>query len=197
MGGFGSGFKFGSKKTEEDYRRIDMRTLHLHGFTKMKRQGKIEWLRNNEVIGEVKIFGGSASIELEYTHFDNNEIKSHLNYSIELSWSKCHLGGERPWFLCPNCNRRVASLYCAKVFICRHCLNLNYKSTREHNFDRSARKANKIRKKMGWEGGILSAIGEKPKGMHHKTYNQLMAKYEIYTQISFRGMLRYVGSSVD
>src|SRR5438094_5573832 len=30
---------------------------------------------------------------------------------VRISWTPCHLGGERPWFHCPGCSRRIARLY--------------------------------------------------------------------------------------
>ncbi|XFB08130.1 hypothetical protein AAGT13_09390, partial [Azotobacter salinestris] len=50
------------------------------------------------------------------------------DYPVPVTWTPCHLGGERPWFLCPYCGRRVAKLYLQSVFACRHCLRLNYAS---------------------------------------------------------------------
>ena len=37
-------------------------------------------------------------------------LKKFATQEIPISWSKCHFGGERPWFNCP-CSRRVAKLY--------------------------------------------------------------------------------------
>lgn len=42
-------------------------------------------------------------------------------------------------------------------------------SERETADDRAARRADRIRKKLGWEPGILNGDGWKPKGMHWNT----------------------------
>ncbi len=50
---------------------------------------------------------------------------------IPLSWTRCHLGGRRPWFLCPGsgCGRRVAILYGPTLpLLCRACRGLTYAS---------------------------------------------------------------------
>jgi hypothetical protein len=33
-----------------------------------------------------------------------------LPQQIRISWTFCHLGGERPWIHCPHCEKRVAKL---------------------------------------------------------------------------------------
>lgn len=42
-----------------------------------------------------------------------------------------------------------------------------------------ARKADNIRAKLGWPLGILHPEGDRPKGMHQKTYEQLLQKYRM------------------
>jgi hypothetical protein len=43
---------------------------------------------------------------------------------VPIHWTKCHFGGQRPWFNCP-CGRRVAKLYWTEAcFACRRCLGL-------------------------------------------------------------------------
>jgi len=60
-----------------------------------------------------------------------------IEYKVTLTTTKCNYGKERYWFSCPNyknnqyCGKRVATLYLAPNkhhFVCRHCLNLSYKS---------------------------------------------------------------------
>lgn len=55
---------------------------------------------------------------------------SRLVQNIDLTTTKCYIGSFRDWFLCPNCNGRVGTLYLSYegFFSCRVCLNLTYKS---------------------------------------------------------------------
>lgn len=49
---------------------------------------------------------------------------------IELTSTPCYFGGQRKWFLCPTCSRRVGTLYCKPLldeFLCRHCNRLLYR----------------------------------------------------------------------
>jgi hypothetical protein len=58
---------------------------------------------------------------------------------IDLTWTSCNYGNARPWFACPDCNRRVGKLYLPEtmyiegtqgllvyLFSCRHCYDLTY-----------------------------------------------------------------------
>jgi len=49
--------------------------------------------------------------------------------------------------------------------------------------NRRQRKANKIRRQLGWQPGILNAEGGKPKNMHWKTFLRLLSTYDaLYIQ---------------
>lgn len=194
MGGYGSGFQFGAKRTEEDYRHIKISNLHKWGYTQQSgRCGEIEWKRRGEVISSVGVIADDKVIRFLYVREDAQGKRSTIDYPVRLSWTECNFGSGRPWFLCPYCDRRVGTLYSAHRFVCRHCLNLNYQSTRERDFDRAAHQADKIREKLGWEPGILNSTGVKPKGMHEITYHHLMSRYERYTRRAYKGMMAYVG----
>jgi hypothetical protein len=59
------------------------------------------------------------------------EKKVNIDYYIFLDTTPCYYGGQRWWFLCPNCNRRCRILYYpaqADYFACRICYNLTYRS---------------------------------------------------------------------
>lgn len=46
----------------------------------------------------------------------------------------CFFGGERLWFLCPNCSKRVGVLYFIRnVYACRSCSNLAYRSQQKNH----------------------------------------------------------------
>ena len=49
-----------------------------------------------------------------------------MQYPVKLLSTPCNYGGNRLWFECPQCRRRVGVLYGCKVFSCRYCKNLNY-----------------------------------------------------------------------
>lgn len=64
-----------------------------------------------------------------------NLIRSELEIgglSIELGASKTGFGGERLWFLCPRCKRRVGVIYrrIGGLIGCRQCLCLRYMKQR-------------------------------------------------------------------
>lgn len=193
MGGYGSGFQFGAKRTEEDYRDIKISNLHKWGYTSEGKIGEIEWTRRGKVVSTIVVVAGDEAMGFMYVRTDSDGGKTTMNYKVHLSWSDCHFGGKRPWFLCPACDRRVGILYAERYYLCRHCLNLNYQSTRERDFDRAAKQAGKIRDKLGWEPGILNHIGGKPEGMHEITFHRLISKYERYTRRAYKGMMAYIG----
>jgi hypothetical protein len=71
----------------------------------------------------------------------------------------------------------VAILFGGSIFACRHCHDLAYACQRERDDDRAARRADKIRSRLGWPPGILNGGGDKPKGMHWRTYWRLQEQY--------------------
>ena len=88
-------------------------------------------------------------------------------HEIGLAWSACHYGGERPWFLCPECNRRVVKLVdYGEGFQCRHCADYRYRSQSIGPARKLLSKANKLRAR-------LNPDETRPRGMHHKTYELL------------------------
>jgi hypothetical protein len=92
----------------------------------------------------------------------------------------CNLGGERAWFICPavGCGRRVAILYGGGIFACRRCYQLAYASARVDVCDRAARRADRLRARLGWEPGILNGNGSKPKWMRWRTFDCLAAEHD-------------------
>ena len=58
-------------------------------------------------------------------------------------------------------------LYGGKVYACRRCHKLAYQTQREQAHDRAGSRGDTIRKRLGWEAGILNLPDGKPKGMHY------------------------------
>lgn len=51
-----------------------------------------------------------------------------------------------------------------------------------------ARKADKVRLKLGWREGILHPEGQKPKGMHWQTFSRLVEQYRHLRRLSIFAM---------
>lgn len=90
----------------------------------------------------------------------------------------------------------MAVLYGGKVFACRHCRRLAYASQREAPHDRAARRADKLRKRLCWELGILNGDGCKPKGMYWQTFDRLTASHNDHVNYSLAGMIAKFGLAV-
>lgn len=92
----------------------------------------------------------------------------------------CRLGGSRPYSICPGvvngiaCGRRVVRLHGpGRYFLCRHCYRLAHASQGEGTWDRTLRRANKIRQRLGGDSGMAAPFPPRPKGMWRRTYNRL------------------------
>jgi hypothetical protein len=63
--------------------------------------------------------------------------------------------------------------------------------------DRAATKADKLRKRLGWQAGILHGDGDKPKGKHWKTYQRLNGHHDGLVQVSLHHIQRKLGLSAQ
>ncbi len=199
MGGIGSGrhWSYGIKNTTSDYPRIDVRRWHREGLLTLHQRFRWDWLCNGKNIASIHVCSEPGRVILTYRHQKVGGEWKEQNYPINLDWTACHYGGERPWFLCPinGCGRRVAILHSAGIFACRHCHQLAYSSQRETFDDRAARRANKIREKLGWKLGILNSNGYKPKGMHWSTFERLTTQHDSFRSITLAGIVAQLNYS--
>ena len=73
-----------------------------------------------------------------------------------------------------SCGRQVAKLYGPeRYFLCRHCCRLTNASHNEGLWDRRLRRANKIRRGLGGQAGLVAPFPFKPKGMWQRTCERL------------------------
>lgn len=197
MGGLGSGrrWHFGANDMTDDYRSIDVRRWRRDGLLAPQQAFGWQWSRHGEVVASIRVRTEPDRVILTYRHRSGGEDWQDESYPVYLDWTPCHLGGQRPWFLCParGCGRRVAILYGGAIFACRHCYRLAYPSQRETPDDQAARRADWIRERLGWEPGILNGNGLKPKGMHWRTFERLTAEHDAFVQESLAGMARRFG----
>jgi hypothetical protein len=64
----------------------------------------------------------------------------------------------------------------ARLFLCRQCNKLAYRSQYEQPWQRALRRANKIKQRLGIDVGIDDPFFEKPKGMWARTFDYLLVE---------------------
>jgi hypothetical protein len=97
---------------------------------------------------------------------------------VRVSWTRCHLGGWRPWMHCPYCEKRVAKLlkgmggYC-----CRACIGSPlYACQTRSAHGRRHFEICKIRLQLNGMASLLEPFPERPRGMHRKRYDRMKAR---------------------
>ena len=197
MGGRGSGrrCRYAKRSTTDDHNALDVRRLQRDGVLKPGYSCNWAWYRGGREIASIGIRSSSESVILSYQSKAEDGEWQDMEYPIPLEWTNCNYGGQRAWFRCPaaGCGRRVAILYSGKVFACRHCYNLAYESQRESESDLFARRADKIRRMLGWQPGILNPNGWKPKGMRWQTFEALRAQHDAMVNVALEGISRKFG----
>lgn len=193
MGGLESGsyYRFGSKDRTEDCLSLDVRNWQRDGWLEIGLCFTTSWwrrYRKDSSVG-VRVLGDAGTgrahaVKLFYS-WGLDRRKEDVSYPISLSWTPCNFGGSRPWFVCPgvvngvSCERRVAKLYLKeRYFLCRHCHDLTYASQQEARRYAALRRGQRIRQKLGGTANMTLPFPRRPKGMHLKTYLQLLEKYE-------------------
>jgi len=182
MGGYGSGswYRWNTRDTVEQHRRLDVRALHRAGIIE-RDGGAMPWGWQSESgTNWITVRTRGNLLTLSYRVRTNGGEWESVEQPVPITWTEPNYGGRRPWFMCPGvksgvpCRRRVAHLYGAgRYFACRHCYELAYGSQREDRADRALRRANKIRRKLEGKPGMANPFPSKPKGMHWSTYERL------------------------
>jgi Zn-finger protein len=194
MGGFGSG-RHGGKRTTGDMWALDIRKVQRAGRLTPGQLFGWQWSRNGEPMANINILTDTDQVTLDYRTRDRGGEWQNMNYPVQISWTPCNYGGQRAWWCCPavGCGRRVAVLYGGKVYACRHCHKLAYRTQREQAYDRASSKADKLRDRLKWEAGILNGNGIKPKGMHWATFARLEARHDALVNQSLAGVMARFG----
>jgi hypothetical protein len=163
----------------ENFNSIDVRELQLKTRLRPGLCFIKKWFRNGAPAGKVFIFTRPDAIILVHRACPPGDTESRIvELQVPIIWTKCHLGGRRPWFKCLTitngevCGRRVAKLY-GRCFECRRCMGLGYASQREIPLRRAGRRAQMIKMRLGGSNDPLDPFPQKPRGMHWRTYRRL------------------------
>jgi hypothetical protein len=181
MGGLGSGRPrgFGRQKVET-CRSIDVNRLHSAGCLKPGSRCETYWIRGGETVGSISLRAEADWLHLTHGVRIGGGDWENVTETVDIVRVPCRFGGARPYFICPGvvngtaCGRRVTKLYGpGRYFVCRHCYRLAYASQSEDVLNRSVRRANKVRRRLGGKAGTGLPFPPRPKGMWRRTYERL------------------------
>ncbi len=184
MGGKGSGnwCRWNTGATLEQTRRIDIRYMTKQGLLKAGRGGSLSWSSRGEPDGSINYQCSEQRLHLNFRSRSHGGEWESVKQSIWFDRTPCHYGGERLWFLCPRCDRRVGVLSGhGTLFLCRHCYQLPYASQNEGRIERLISQKHKLGERIFEHYDYGEGWGKK-KGMHWKTFNRLHARYEAMEQ---------------
>ena len=181
MGGLRSGRPSGSGRDKvEACRSIDVNRLHKMGCLRDGWAGGWQWTHEGEKVASINLRAEADRLHLSYRVRIAGGDWEDVAETVDIVRAACRFGGVRPYFICPGvvngvaCGRRVAKLHSAgRYFLCRHCYRLAHASQSEDALDRTLRRANKIRQRLGGDPDMVAPFPPKPKGMWRRTYNRL------------------------
>lgn len=183
MGGLMSGFQGIRKLTTAEVCSLDIKCINIK--RRVSFSGTISWNKSSTI--SIKKMN-EDKVVFQYINTINGIAKDY-NYKVGLDYTTCNYGGERAWFICPDCWKRVRKLYLKRgVFKCRNCQNLNYIIQQEDKRDYIMRSIDhkmykiqdRLKTKRDWENVFRI---EKPKWMHYKTYYKLISELnDLYIQ---------------
>jgi hypothetical protein len=177
----------------EDYRAVYLAALRRKGFLKPGYSGRITWSRGGSVTAWIEYRVESLGLRLIYrTRPPGGEWRD-VDELFPFVYSATNFSGQRKWVQCLSCRGRCRVLYGGAHFRCRRCHGLRYESQYEPPWLRGTTRAQKIRERYGGSGSLDEPFPEKPKGMHWRTYDRLVAQDERLTAIWTRGMSERLG----
>jgi hypothetical protein len=107
----------GGKNTVESCRSVDVLRWNKLGYLRSPRCFSWAWSRNGEQVASINVHTQRHSVTLKYRSSLHGEDWRDVEQHIDIEWTPCRFGGERPWFVCSvaangaYCGREVTKLY--------------------------------------------------------------------------------------
>ena len=187
--------RFSTRRTCEQRLALDVRYLARHGMLEPGPRRTLTWYRGDQRTGAVRIKGYGNGIILEARVW-TGECWRPVEQRLNLASTHCNLGGQRPWFLCPDCGRRCAIVYSVQGwFTCRLCARLNYESQRTMIREGARNRLRAIRQRLGASGNLLEPFPPRPKGMHRRTYDRLRQEADRLEAVHYGRLAAFLGAN--
>ncbi len=171
----GTWIRTNTKITRERTCCLDIKFLKQRGYLTPGASGVLRWSFRSANLGSVNFHTTKEYIHLTYTQHKAGQPQVNQEQRIQFRATPCQFGGERFWFSCPKCNKRVGILaLCRSKFLCRHCAALSYASRNESEYQRLASKIGALKASMYDQTGR-----KKKKGMHWETFHAMSRELEL------------------
>lgn len=201
MGGFGSG-RYGGRPTADASNRIDLAWMLRRGLARdgYYQAGTLSWSwGDGSPAGNIGYSADMrdpdyARLVLSYVRGKDDE-REEVEQVVHLTHTQPNFGGRRWWMICPYRGHRVGKLYMppgGDRFASRKAWQLGYHSQRIAARDRPFEAMFRLQKKLGCEQGWGNWI-DRPKGMHHRTFERHLDEYEYLDGLCGVEMIRMVG----
>jgi len=137
-----------------------------------------QWKRGDEITAKIGLYVSRGYIALDYTTTRGDNEPRAVHDAVPIAWTGCNYGGERAWFVCPDCEIRRNALYLSPGqtrFRCRACHNLAYATQQMDPHDRHLQHIRALQEQLDGGGGeyVPWSVPPKPKGMRWETYQRL------------------------
>jgi hypothetical protein len=175
---YGSGRPGYGYPKAEHMKRLDIAYLERRGYL---RGGpyRYSWSWGDEPMGSITMLRLPTGLKLMYRTRSGDDEWKDIDELVPFLWTPMKFGGERRWFQCLSCGRRCRILYGGGRFRCRRCRHVRCSSQSETRSDRATRAMFKIVKRLDPQEEC-NDLPWKPKGMHWRTYNRLVERYDRY-----------------
>jgi hypothetical protein len=160
-------------KTTEDTPSIVVRDLYEGGEP---RSEPVVLLSDNIKLEAMPLDG---CVQCTSRYYLQGKQVSEDRYIALVSSTEPNYGGTRLWLHCASCERRVTRLFLqldGHLLLCRSCAGLVFPSQAPGRREYRRGRANKIRLQLGGEPGMHEPFPGRPKGMHRRTYDQLLSE---------------------
>lgn len=183
----------------EQYLNIDVLDWNRGGHFESPCVFERTWRQDGNLVARLFCKTERHSVTLYSRSSNFYDTRSGHEQKIQIVWTACRFGGERPWFECPrSCGRRVTKLYALNSwFACRHCYGLGYSSQYQAAGERNAWRAHRIRKRLAAEGELSDVFPLKPRGMHRRTFDRLRRLHDMAEEAAARGLLNHFARALE
>jgi len=105
MGGPGSGrwYRWDTKRTIEGHPSLDVRAWQREQLLRPGMSFLTHWSdARGKRLASISVQVQHGQVLLSYRRRRTREAWQEVEEPVALTWTACHYGGQRPWFICPG-----------------------------------------------------------------------------------------------